>query len=281
MEDLRKYPAEIVQSMAATIKFELEAGVLTLEQLTDALSDLKFRDGSGAYWTQMPRSGQWYHYENNVWNRTDGVPSASEGLASIAMWAPTIPEKSSSAKTVIAGRTASNAHEFMKNRIENIAQRYNAGEISSLAAHSLVANVFLMDQAFHFWAPGFQTENWYVFENAKWQQKDSPPDLGTLIDSNSQELAEEIDKATLDFLSAMAGNLPEPVTDPWNPPSGIPEPALKCPVCNRTDVGTHTHCRFCGTELPPVVQEMTKFCTSCGHEQPRRMKFCTQCGNPF
>ncbi len=284
MTDLRKYQSESVQAMAGSIQSELAAGVPTLEQLSDTLSEFILRDDQGVYWSLAPRSQQWYRHGPGGWTAAVSPPSTFEGPSTLAVWAPKVEKVDGAVKTEVDGKTAANAHAFMENMIADIFGSYERGLITSITASALVSEVFLMDKENRFWTVGFRSKGWYFFEAEKWHKAESPPALDTLVDTKSAENPEEHDQTIINFLVAMAGNPPEPIAEQWDPPDHFPEPVLQCPSCTRVDVGLHSQCKFCNSEIPVtanVSEKTTKFCTQCGHEQPRRIKFCVQCGTKF
>lgn len=284
LNDLRKYQSDSVKAMAASMRSELAAGILTQEQLSDTLADFILRDEQGTYWALAPRSQQWYRHGSEGWATAVSAPSSFEGPASLSIWAPKIDPEDTTAKTESDGKTASNAHEFLQNMIADIEKSYESGKITSVTAKALISDVFLMDKQNRFWTLGFRSKNWYFFEMEQWHKADAPPALDTLMDTKTPEDQDQLDQMIINFLVAMAGNPPEPVAAGWDPPDHFPEPVLQCPSCSRVDVGQHTQCKFCNSEIPAtakVIEKTTKFCTQCGHEQPRRMKFCVQCGAEF
>jgi hypothetical protein len=255
-----------------------------MEQLSDTLTHFMFRDTAGSYWTTTPGDQKWYRFSSELWEVADSAPVTLEGLASMAIWAPTISEISTTARTPYDGKRDASVHAFITNMIKGIADTYERSEISTITAHGLASQVFLMDRENHFWTTGLRSGRWYFFDSDQWHPSDEPPPIETLMDTNDPEKAEELDEKVIDFLVAMDGTPPEPIAEPWKPPDFFPEPILQCPTCSRLDVGNHTQCKFCQAELPASRQDeqkTNKFCTQCGHEQPRRMKFCVQCGKKF
>jgi hypothetical protein len=284
LDELKKYTLEDVQSMAEAVASEIAAGVITMEQLSDTLSQFMFRDTAGSYWSTTPGDQKWYRFSSDLWEAAESSPATLEGLASMAMWAPSISETSASAKTEFDAKRDASVHEFIRNMIKGIAESYERGEITTITAHALASQIFLMDQENHFWTTGLTTGQWYFFNSDQWHPSDEPPPVETLMDTNDPEKEEALDEKVIDFLVAMDGTPPEAIADPWKPPDNFPEPIIQCPSCSRLDVGTHNQCRFCQAELlapDQAKQKTTKFCTHCGHEQPRRMKFCVQCGKKF
>jgi len=270
--------------MAENIRSELAAGILTLEQLSDTLSEYILRDDQGIYWSLAPRSQQWYRHGPEGWTAAVSSPSTFEGPSPLAVWAPKVEMVEGTVKTEVDGKTAANAHEFMENMIADIYRSYERGLITSITASALVSEVFLMDKENHFWTVGFRSKDWYFFEAEKWHKAEDPPALDTLVDTQSAENPEQNDQTIINFLVAMEGNPPEPIAENWEPPDLLPEPVLQCPTCARVDVGLHSQCKFCNSEIPVIArvsEKTTKFCTHCGHEQPRQMKFCVQCGTKF
>jgi hypothetical protein len=248
--------------MAASMRSELAAGILTQEQLSDTLSDYILRDEHGSYWALAPRSQQWYRHGLEGWIAAVSTPTRFEGLSSLGVWEPRSETEAVKAKTEIEGKTASNVHEFMKNIIEDVHRSYVRGLITSVTAHALISDVFLMDKGNRFWTLGFHSKNWYFFEAEQWHKSDAPPALDTLMDTHAQEPSGDLDQAIINFLVAMAGNPPEPITDKWDPPDHFPEPVFQCPSCSRTDVGLHTQCKFCNSEIPEstkVLGKITRF----------------------
>ncbi len=284
MDELKKYTSEDIQSMAEAVASEIAAGVITMEQLSDTLTQFIFRDEAGSYWTTTLEDHQWYQFSSERWEAAEPAPSNLEGLASMAMWAPSISVTSTAPKTEFNGQRDSSVYEFITNMIKGIVDSYERGEITTITAHALASQVFLMDQEDHFWTTGLTTGHWYFFNSDQWNPSDEPPPVENLVDTQDPEKAEAFDEKIIDFLVAMDGALPEPIADPWKSPDHFPEPILQCPTCSRLNVGTHTQCKFCKAELTVSEQteeKPTKFCTHCGHEQPRRMKFCVQCGKKF
>jgi hypothetical protein len=284
LDELKKYTSEDVQSMAEAVASEIEAGIITKEQLSDTLNQFMFRDSAGSYWANTPGNQNWYRFSSERWELVDSAPSRMEGPASIAMWAPSISRTSSSSKTQFDGKKDSSVHAFIANMIKGISNAYDRGEITSVTAHALASEVFLMDQEDHFWTTGLTTGQWFFFNSDQWNPSEEPPPVETLMDTQDPEKEEALDEKVIQFLVAMDGNLPESIAERWNPPDRFPEPIVQCPACLRVDVGTHSQCKFCQAELQPMRQaenKTTKFCTNCGHEQPRQMKFCVQCGKKF
>jgi hypothetical protein len=284
LNDLRKYLSESVKAMAANMRSELAAGILNQEQLSDTLADFILRDEQGAYWALAPRSQQWYRHSPEGWTAAVSAPASFEGPASLGVWAPRIEPEDATARTELDGKTASNALEFIQNLVKDVNRSYERGLLTSLTANALVADVFLMDVQNRFWTVGFHTTAWYYFELEQWHKADEPPANDALMDTKSPANQEQFDQQVINFLVAMAGTPPEAIAEDWEPPVHFPEPVVKCTSCSRVDVGNHTHCKFCNSELPEtsmVVEKTTKFCIQCGHEQSRQMKFCVQCGAKF
>jgi hypothetical protein len=284
LDELKKYNSEEVQAMVESLASEINSGVITLDQLTDTLSQWIFRDNTSSYWTILPNESKWYRFSDGKWERSDSPPQSLEGLATLTMWTPTIREAISASNTESNGKRDPDAHAFISNTIKTIADSYEKGEITTITAHALASQNFLMDQDNRFWTTGLKTDKWYFFEAKKWLPSDEPPALDTLMDTQDPEKMEALDEVVFDFLVAMDGTPPEPITQSWDPPQNLPEPIVQCLTCTKVDVGQHTHCRFCETELPASSlpeQKTTKFCSQCGHEQPVRMKFCVQCGTKF
>lgn len=284
MNDLRKYLSESVKAMAANIRSELAAGIMTQEQLADLLTSFVLRDDQAAYWALAPRSQQWYRHGPEGWTAAVSVPNSFEGPHSLGIWAPRVEPDDATAKTEIDGKTASNALEFVENLVQDVNRSYQRGLLTSLAANALVVEVFLLDVQNRFWTVGFHSNHWYYFELEQWHKAEAPPGIDTLMDTENPPNQEQFDQQVINFLVAMAGTPPEAIAEEWDPPGHFPEPVVTCPSCTRVDVGTHTQCKFCNSEIPEtskVVEKATKFCTQCGHEQPRQMKFCVQCGTKF
>jgi hypothetical protein len=284
LDDLRIYQSNTIREIAAGIRNDLAAGIFNQDQLSAALLDFILRDEQGNYWALAPRSQQWYRHGADGWSTVASAPSSFEGLSSLRAWpsseAPSGPPEIAKSE----GKSASSATDFMEQMFDNVQQSYKQGHITSVAAKALLSDIFLMDKQNRFWTLGFHSKNWYFFETERWHQAGAAPDPNELMDTVSSAYQEQVDQMAINFLVAMAGNPPEPIAAEWGPPGTFPEPVLQCPNCSRVDVGHHTQCKFCNSEIPqavPTPEKLTKFCTQCGHEQPRRMKFCIQCGAKF
>lgn len=284
MDDLRIYQSDAVKEIAVGLRNDLAAGIFNQDQLSAVLLEFIFRDEQGFYWALAPRNQQWYRHNADGWSTAISVPSSFEGLSNLRAWSasegtsgpPEIPKSE--------GKSASSASDFMVQMFEGVQVSYRQGHITSVAAQALLSDIFLMDKQSRFWTLGFRSKKWYFFEAERWHQASAAPDPSELMDTDSSAHQEQISQMVINFLVAMAGNPPEPIAAEWDPPGHFPEPVLVCPNCSRVDVGLHTQCKFCNSELPQMVttpEKTTKFCTQCGHEQPRQMKFCIQCGAKF
>jgi hypothetical protein len=172
----------------------------------------------------------------------------------------------------------------METKFEQIRASYDRGELTSLAAQVLISDTFFLDEQKRFWALGFQSNDWYLFGQNGWEPAPAPLDPETLLDTHSEGNAELVKQALLDFLGTATEIIPEPITDPWDPPGHLPEAIRQCSACGYVNSGNHNHCLSCQTLLSqpaPEVEKEFKFCTECGYRHPRPVKFCTECGTPF
>jgi hypothetical protein len=281
MADLRKFSIANIEAMAQAIATELDDFTASIDQLERSLSSFKFR-GPDSHWTIAPRSRQWYRSTQAGWQR--GTPYANlllEGLELSNAWIVAARRNESLTPSQRTKPQASSATDFIVAMVQETRQAYDRGEISSSSAETSLEGFYLLDRNGRFWIPGYQTGSWYYFESGRWNRALTPPpadsllnleptsaqtctncgaalggedkfcrQCGTAVTFTKNEFPDNISQAVVDFIQTGIDVLPEPVTEDWSPPNGFPELIRQCPVCGKSDVGNHTHCRVCRSPLP-------------------------------
>jgi len=78
----RKYLPEEVQDVIAPIKQAYDVGLIDVDQF---LSDFKFKDQSGRYWTIGIQSGDWYCYTQQGWVVSGKPAGRLEGTSNLSL----------------------------------------------------------------------------------------------------------------------------------------------------------------------------------------------------
>jgi hypothetical protein len=128
---------------------------------------------------------------------------------------------------------------------------YEAGALSSLEAHAMLARRYLVDRSGAFWSVGVCSGGWYRFVEDAWQRAGGPPDpaslvrlqpspaacpacgqptegagscpnCGAALPSDLVGLSDQAYGAVARFMLEHVGSLPELVAPPWEPPLVYP-----------------------------------------------------------
>lgn len=201
-------------------------------------ADLMFRDEKGAYWTVEVESNVWYRHSQGGWHRSDPPNGILEGPFSL-MTKP-IPELPQHGNL----EPVNSQVELVETIVGRVRKGYEEGFFASLAAEVCVKGAVAIDSERNVCMVGVSSGDWYSFKRKTWKRIPRLDSAALLEDDES------ISSVLKEFLSKDAG-LPEQVTDPWNPPSGIPKTII-CTQCNANVQSDSLFCIECGasTKLP-------------------------------
>jgi hypothetical protein len=306
MIDLRKYNPQDVIRAANSFQDSYQSGALSLVEVRLMLLDFMFRDAKGDYWFMDVNNASWHRHDNEKWFKETESPDSLLGTDTLF---DILPPSSESEGTEFEeefsglGEGSSDAVEVMPSIVRTIKTAFDKGEISSIDAYQLLADQYVVDTQGRIWLVGYQSGKWYYFESEQWTQSSKPPseeslvreeqapeacqvcnhalqgetvcpNCGAEIDPVLAGATDEVYASIFEFFTSGFGSLPEPITDEWDPPEGLPEaliePGVVCANCNHTNSPGSRFCNQCGSALG---------CPNCGKENPPSSKFCNQCGH--
>ncbi len=300
MMDLRRYrPEQITAAGQAHAAYATSAETSSQEAIA-LLKESLFRDPSGQYWAVDHLGQRWYRWEHNAWQIATAPEGPLEGPAALDM--PTEP----STEITLADDdlpVATSAVEAVAALVQRLGSAYCEGRLCSSYAHELLGRIVLVSSEGRAMTVGVASGQWYVFQGGAWSPNATLPsddalltrsELSSWIQGNdglgvdghpSAEVAESIAA----FLVLGAGTLPEPVTEPWDPPAEEPPIWPRCPACQRVNLPGYRHCTWCGQAAPPIADGSpappgepsatgTLACPACGSPCRPTQSFCEKCG---
>jgi hypothetical protein len=250
--DLRRYTVDLVHRAAGRVRQRAAGGLLGQIDLALAMAQFRFRDLEGCPWFLDAYGGQWYRHDGCDWQGAGAPPAVLEGADGLPTPAgefdlalESADRPGAEAEMTRAGAAA------LAESVALVRVAYEAGELSSLEAHALLARWFLVDRCGTFWGVGVHSGRWYRFAEDAWQQAGGPPDsqslvrlhpsagpcpicgqpaegqrscahCGTALPGDLSGLSDQAYGAVARFVLEHAGSLPEPVASPWTPPAGYP-----------------------------------------------------------
>lgn len=275
----RYYPGDVLLA-AAELRERFEAGALNMLQFAVALNDLRFRDEDGHYWFLDAGTTRWYRFDEGEWRRSSTDPKVLEGPALLALDIPVLAEETGPELGPFFEDEDPRSWTRVKGlevMVQAVTVAYERGRITSRRAEESLAGQYVIDAKGQFWTVGVRSGQWYHSEDGQWRKAEQPPALDSVlrveVGAEPSETLLQAYAAMLQFLLSGAERLPERVTDPWDPPSGFPdpltEPDLRCAACGAKNPARSLFCNQCGTGLG---------CPSCGATNPPGHRFCSQCG---
>ncbi len=325
MVALRKYSLDDVQAAAQALRQDLDSGVIQVPEFWLEQDLFRFRDGGGLYWFLDVRANRWHRFAQGVWQEAGPAPARLEGVAAPALEMALVVEEEYADDHLTDDTPAEGPiPEILATNVRKLRQAYERGKLPSGDMEALLADQYLIDHEGTFWTVGVRSGHWYHSEEAEWVQVDAPPADHTLLEPEPARCPEcgqvvpadgtcpncgQVPAEALPDVSEQAygrifafallggGFVPEPVTDPWEPPGGFPgaerEPDIRCDACQAVNPAGRRFCRVCGTSLTcptcgaslaargePVLPpaRAPAHCPRCNALLAVGVKFCTQCG---
>jgi hypothetical protein len=323
MVALRTYSLETVQAAAQALRQDLERGVITAPEFWLEQNLFRFRDGGGHHWYLDVRANRWHCFGEGVWQEAGPAPARLEGVAATALERALVTEEGALGDETGHSSPEGPGPEILTANVRRLRQAYARGWLPSTDVEDVLREQYFVDRDGAFWTVGLCSGRWYRWEEAEWVRVKAPPAADTLLEAEPArcptcgELAledgtcpncgegtavalpdvpEEVYARIFAFALVGNGSLPEPLTDPWEPPDGFPgadrKPDLCCDACQTLNPPGHRFCRACGAPLtcptcgaslappsevaPPPVAPVR--CPRCNALLAAGRKFCTQCG---
>jgi hypothetical protein len=284
MPDLRIYTPDEILASVAELAESHAAGLSDAHAYGAALCCYVFRDAPQSYWALEGRSMQWYAHRGGRWTPQHAPPPRLEGLAGLAAarlpQPPDAPQEDAPASLTLT--------QGLEQIVDLFTCAYQEGQISSGAAHELLAERFIFDLLGRAWTAGARSRRWYAFVNGEWKPAKAPPPETDLVRQQADLRSESAQAALTSFLLNGMGSLPEAVTDPWQPPAWHPEAVLpggvECALCSQVNPPGSLFCNRCGDLLAAPEGQAEDAapaaltCRSCGAALRPGRKFCTACG---
>jgi hypothetical protein len=324
MVALRKYSLGAVQAAAQALKQNLDNGVVQVPEFWLEQDLFRFRDGGGHHWYLDVRANRWHCFAQGTWQEAGPAPAWLEGLAAPALEMALLAETEHAAGDVTdASPTEGPRPEMLAANVRRLKQAYELGLLPSVDTEAVLADQYLIDREGTFWTVGVHSGRWYRSEEAEWVQVGAPPADQTLLEPapaccpecgqvvladgtcphcgqvpavTLPELSEQAYARVFAFALLGSGLVPEPVTDPWEPPSGFPgaetKPEIRCDSCQAVNPADSRFCRVCGATLtcptcgaplappsePARSTRTPAYCPRCNAQLVAGRRFCTQCG---
>ncbi len=286
MTDLCTYQSDQVATALGIARAYLESTDARPSELASALARLLFRDRQGKYWAADPLAQRWYQWQEGAWQVAPAPKGALEGLAVLDVPGVDPAEMSPEEEET---ETPTTAAEAAAELTERLVTAYHAGRLSSEGASEFLGRIALIDRQGRIWRRGAHSGEWYIFEDGGWASQPEPPadeallgrsDLAAWANGESTDdgVDEQLAAALGSALWSGADTLPEPLTDPWEPPEAIPPIWPGCPHCGREAVPGGRFCPWCGQSLP---REEKRHCPRCGSPAKATDRFCGKCGAPL
>jgi hypothetical protein len=303
MTDLRRYNAGDVLNAANELREEFETGTLNLLELGVRMNEFRFRDEKGSYWFLDARTGQWFRFDQGQWHAPTAGPRDLEGSASLPITSPDSIEETLKDEPIPESEAPEGIEptQVLASVVQTVRSAYEAGQISSTDAETLLGRQYVIDNTGRPWMVGVRSDQWHYFGDEGWVKSNEPPGLDSLarlevpqvcgecghaIEGNAvcpqcgtdvlpvlSDVSDEAYPTILNFMLLALGSLPEPVTDPWDPPSGFPaaleEHGIRCASCSAVNPPGSRFCNRCAASLG---------CPTCGSQVTPGSKFCTKCG---
>jgi hypothetical protein len=241
-----------------------------------------------------------------------------EGVAATALEMALVAEEDTLGDETDGSSPEGPGPEILEANVRRLRQAYARGWLPSNDAEDVLREQYLIDRDGAPWTVGVRSGRWYRWEEAEWIRVSAPPAVDTLLEAEPARCAACGELALTDgtcpncgegtvvalpdvseqayariFAFALVGNgsLPEPLTDPWEPPDGFPgadrEPDLRCDACQTLNPPSHRFCRACGepltcptcgASLAPPAARSPRRCPRCNTLLTAGLQFCTQCG---
>jgi len=286
MTDLRTYEPDQVARALEMTRACLQSTDARPSELALLLAQLLFRDSGGSYWAADPLAQRWYRWHESAWQAAAAPGGSLEGLASLD-----VPGSDLAEIPVVEDepKTPTSAAAVATELTERLATAYRAGRLSSEQAGELLGRITLIDRQGRLWRRGARSGEWYTFEDGDWASQLEPPTDEALLgrsdlvawansESTDGDMDEHLAEAFGSALWSGADALPEPLTDPWEPPDATPPVWPACPHCGRESIPAGSFCPWCGQSLP---REQKRHCPRCGSPAKPTDRFCGKCGAPL
>jgi hypothetical protein len=270
MTDTRHYRRSTILAAARELRQRHESGATNHLDYVLELNCYRLRDRDGAYWFLDPATERWYRFEAGRWRARDTAPDMIEGpdltsfLAAGAHGAEAYePREPVEPK----GLTAAQALAAI---VGEIRSGFDDGTLSSSDARHLLARQVLVDLDGGFWTQGIRSRRWYRFEDRRWHRSDHPPPAEEQLfhmkagAQPTEDPPASVSRALPEFLLFGVTNLPESVTESWEPPLDFPDEVINASAPraapSRQEKTVPLQCPDCGAAVKPGQ----KFCTRCG-----------------
>jgi hypothetical protein len=327
MTSLRNFLEKDIEDTALDLKERYTYGAIDLHEYGVTLSRLIFRSQSSNYWALDGRGMNWYCFSRGSWEQVLDVPMRLEGPADLPIFHDSSVEKKKKMNVIdlhpeVKGSKAD--HQIYSEFVELVCSGFKDGSLTSDEAEAFLYSHFLIANNGNPWAVGVRTRRWYYFEKGKWRESKNPPQDSQLTkwpnainycpkcgkettgESKCPHCGEQLSPsfalknkeawvALSDFLVNSFGELPEQLTDPWNPPAWYPDAihqdGIICSLCQASNPVDSRFCNSCGNpllleqgEISSRQKEKTKqakktiICPNCGAVLASGRKYCTQCG---
>ena len=287
MVALRKYRLDTVQAAAQALRQNLDRGVSQVPEFWLEQNLFRFRDGAGNHWYLDVRANRWHRFAQGTWQEAGPAPARLEGVAAPALEVALVAEEEHGAGDVTdSNPTGEPGPEMLAANVCRLKQAYERGLLASSDVEAVLAEQVLIDGEGTFWTTGVHSGRWYRSQETEWVQVDAPPPAHTLLELEPTrcpecgevvlddgtcpncgqvqgvvlpDVSEQAYARILAFALFGSGFVPEPVTDPWEPPSGFPgaerKPEIRCDACQAANPAGSPFCRACGAALT---------CPTCG-----------------
>jgi hypothetical protein len=219
-----------------------------------------FREAEGAWW-RFGSEG-WQTFRGQSW-RPGPPPARLEGPAAALPVMAAVPPRSAqpghseTSTASAAGASDARFTDFVKRQVAIVASAYLGGRLTSDAAEALLEALYAVDGGGGVWTVGVRSAVWHRFVRGQWRAEPGAPDAADLLDSSyatSSDRVEAVDAGIAEFVAAPE-QIPETITDPWDPP---PEPADLAwhathrippgglPAWERPDAGSESQAQLAG-----------------------------------
>ena len=199
----------------------MELRWFSAEEAAKAEPGAMFRDADIAWW-RLGAEG-WQSFHSGTW-RPGSPPTRLEGPAdALPARAAGAPQSRAAAAAKDAASDATFT-DFVKRQVAAVASAYQDGSLTSDTAEALLSGLYAVDRQGRVWTVGARSAVWHHFGHGQWRAEPGAPDASDLVDASyatSSDRVEAVDAGIAGFMVA-AQQIPENVTDSWDPP---PEPA--------------------------------------------------------
>lgn len=286
---------------ARRLEDERETGLIGRPDYGLISSLFLFRDDQNTYWFLDTSTGKWHRFDGGEWRPAPAFPDVIEGRSELARYTG-IPEAALiHREDSLEGIQPGEPVKACQLLLQQARDGYRSGRYTSLDAALLLTRLYLVDRKGYLWTVGFHSGRWYRSDDQTWKMMDHPPDDQQLVQRKTSSLtcaqcgqradqvlacpqcgaALPVELDDLDdegyarlakFMLQSGGSLPEPVTEPWEPPDSLPnllEPGEECPLCAAHNPPGSRFCNACGGRLG---------CPACGKINRPGSRFCSGCG---